>query len=62
MLEIVLAFIGYLIVSKILVWMMPENKVKLATKDNETFLKSLSVRKIAEAVIEYFKSLTKKGG
>jgi len=51
-----------LIISKILVWMMPEKKVKLATIDNETFLKSLSIRKIAEAIIEFYKSLTNKYG
>ncbi len=62
MLEIVLAILGYLIISKILVWMMPEKKVKLATIDNETFLKSLSIRKIAEAIIEFYKSLTNKYG
>ena len=62
MLEIVLAILGYLIISKILVWMMSEKKVKLATIDNETFLKSLSIRKIAEAIIEFYKSLTNKYG
>ena len=53
---------AFLLINTILVWMMPENKTKLATKVNETYLKSLSIRKVAEAIIEYFKSLTKKGG
>lgn len=61
MIEIIVPILTYLLLTRLLVWVMPENKTKLATKDNETFLKSLSIRKIAEAIIEYFKSLTKKG-
>lgn len=52
--------LAFLLINRILVWMMPETKTKLATKDNETFMKSLSIRKVAEAIIEYYKSLNKK--
>lgn len=61
MFEIIVPILTYLLLTRLLVWVMPENKTKLATKDNETFLKSLSIRKVAEAIIEYCKSLTKKG-
>ena len=53
--------LAFMLINTILVWMMPENKTKLATKVNETFLKSLSIRRIADAIIEYYKSSTKKG-
>lgn len=52
----------YMLINRILVWMMPANKVELTIKDNKTFMQSLSFRKVAEAIIEYFKSITKKGG
>ena len=52
--------LAFMLINTILVWVMPENKTKLATKVNETFLKSLSIRKIADAIIEYYRSLNKK--
>lgn len=52
--------LAFMLINTILVWMMPENKTKLATKVNETFMKSLSFRKVAEAIIEYYRSPTKK--
>ena len=59
---IIAMVLAYMLINRILVWMMPVNKVELTIKDNKTFMQSLSFRKVAEAIIEYFKSLTKKDG
>lgn len=59
---IIAMVLAFMLINRILIWMMPENKTILATKDNESFMKSLSFRKVAEAIIAYYKSLKKKGG
>tara|TARA_R100000655_G_scaffold74237_1_gene112696 strand:- start:1075 stop:1269 length:195 start_codon:yes stop_codon:yes gene_type:complete len=59
---IIAMVLAYMLINRILVWMMPVDKVELTIKDNKTFMQSLSFRKVSEAIIEYFKSLTKKGG